>query len=50
MRPFSGGTPDQYYAVTDLIEEVIWRATTEMYRARRRGGNQAEHVIEQDGL
>ena len=32
----------------DLIEEVIAVATTAMFRARRRGGNQAEYVLNPD--
>jgi diguanylate cyclase (GGDEF)-like protein len=34
----------------DVIEEAVARATNAMHQARRRGGNQAEYVIETDRL
>lgn len=43
LRPLTGGPPQE------VIEEVIAMATTAMHRARSRGGNQAEYLIEKDG-
>ena len=43
LRPLADRPP------SDVIEEVIAQATTAMYRARRRGGNQAEYILEKEG-
>lgn len=44
LRPLAQRPPQE------VIEEVVMRATEAMYRARRRGGNQAEYLIAKDGL
>jgi diguanylate cyclase (GGDEF)-like protein len=44
LRPRAGRPPH------DVIEDVIAVATSAMRRARRRGGNQAEYLIEKEGL
>ena len=43
LRPLADRPP------YDVIDEIIALATTAMYRARRRGGNQAECIIEEEG-
>lgn len=43
LRPLADRPPQE------VVEEVIALGTTAMYRARRRGGNQAEYLIEKDG-
>lgn len=42
LRPLSDRPPH------DVVEEAIALATTAMYRARGRGGNQVEYLIERD--
>lgn len=44
LRPLADRPPH------DVLDEVVALATTAMYHARRRGGNQAEYVIDRAGL
>ena len=44
LRPLADRPP------YDVIDEIIALATTAMYRARRRGGNQAEYIIDKEGM
>lgn len=44
LRPLTDRPPE------DVMEEAIGQATTAMYRARRRGGNHAEYLIQEEGL
>lgn len=44
LRPLADRPPH------DVLDEVVALATTAMFGARRRGGNQAEYVIHESGL
>ena len=44
LRPLADRPP------YDVIDEMVALATTAMYRARRRGGNQAEYIFDKEGM